>query len=245
MNQLKFLLLLSLGFFAFSCDDDNDDTTINEPALTTEEATALVEAAVLSDSDGLLAETDDAVTLAVEYMEKSGGNPCGVSFDSTVSYNFEGNRITANYQTSWGWTVNCNDNSVPVTLDFSRSSSGTYESNSFSSDDQSQGSYLVENLLSGEDFTISGSTQREGSQMSKVRNQNSIESVFDFTVSQLLIGKDSRMIESGTATFTLNASSTGGRSANVQGSLDFLGDRSATLTFSGDTIEETTVTLTW
>ncbi|NUO00860.1 MAG: hypothetical protein HUU01_09635 [Saprospiraceae bacterium] len=229
-SQVTFLMVL--GLMATSC---NKETEEPQDVLTEEEIVAVVEGAMLADTDGLAAQSEDAVYIAEQYTVKDGlgGGPCGETMDSTVSYNYTDPRITASYNSTFIWTLNCNNNSIPQSLDFDRTAEGNYETARMISDDSAVGDWLVENIVTGANYVINGSYSREGSQTSKVRNQNAFTSSLQVSLDDLNLDKGTRRIVSGIASFTLNGSGTAGRSFSYEGDLVFNGNGSVTIIVNG------------
>ncbi len=235
-NVLRSLPLLLLAGLLASCNQD-DDTNLNSDPITSEEAVAIVEGALTSGSEGVAQEATDAARTAEQYQEKGPDDFCGLTGDSTVTRNVDNAFITANYTTSWLWTVNCNENDIPVSLDFSRTAQGNYETQRMISDDNASSDWFVDNLLFGTYYELNGSYTRSGSQISKVRNQNALTTQLDIAVQELRVNKGNYRIDSGTATFTLTGAGTGGTNFEIVGEIEFLGDGQALVTINGETFE--------
>ena len=227
-----FLLLMTLSLFATAC---NKETEEPENVLNEEEIVAVVEGALLADTDGLAAQSEDAVYIAEQYTVKDaqGGGPCGETKDSTVSYNYSNPLITASYNATFVWTLNCNNASIPQSLDFDRTAAGNYETARMISDDDAAGDWLVENIVTGANYVINGSYSRQGSQTSKVRNLNAFTSNLQVGLDDLNLDKGTRRIVSGIASFTLTGSGSAGRSFSYEGDLVFNGNGSVTIIVNG------------
>ena len=232
-NLIVFALLGTL-LFSTACEKESDIP--NEEAITTEETVALVEAALAEGAEGIANEVDDAVEAAELVLEKTLTNVyCGISKDSTLSRNFSSARFSGNYATSWQWILNCNEQEVPQSLDFSRTASGDYESLRLISDDKADGTWAMTNLVSGSAYLFNGSYVRNGSQVSKVREQKSFSSTIEFTVQDLSVGKIKRRITGGTATLLIKGQSSSGENFSINGNVEFLGNGAAVLTINGQT----------
>jgi len=227
-----FALLMAFGLLTTSCNKEAEEPQV---VLTEEEIVAVVEGALLADTDGLAAQSEDAVYIAEQYTVKDGlgGGPCGETMDSTVSYSFSDPRITASYNSTFVWTLNCNNASIPQTLDFDRTAEGNYETARMISDDSAVGDWLVENLITGANYVINGTYSRQGSQTSKVRNMNAFTSSLQVGLDDLNLDKGTRRIVSGIASFTLTGSGTAGRSFSYEGDLVFNGNGSVTIIING------------
>jgi len=233
MRSLTLLLFFALALFSTACNKEKEEP---EAVLNEEEIVALVEGAMMKSTDGLAAQTESAVVIAEDYAAKTVlGGPCGQTKDSTLTYNFSNAFITAAYSSTLEWTLNCNNAMIPQSLDFNRIGTGTYETARMTSDDNAEGNWLVTNLVTGDNYVFNGMYVRQGSQTSKVRNQNTFTSTLTITGSNLNLSKATRRLASGTASFTLVGSGTGGRSFNYEGSLVFNGNGSVTITVNGQT----------
>lgn len=233
-NLIVFALL---GTILFSTACEKESTTPNEEeAITTEETVALVEAALADGAEGIANEVDDAIVAAELVLEKTLTNVyCGISKDSTLSRDFNSARFSGNYSTSWQWMLNCNEQEVPQSLDFSRVATGDYESLRLISDDKAEGTWAMTNLVTGTAYLFNGSYIRNGSQESKVRDQKSFTSTVELTVEDLSVGKIKRRITAGTATLLIKGQASSGENFSINGSVEFLGNGAAVLTINGQT----------
>lgn len=233
----NFITLASLAvLLAFTASCEKENTTGPEEALSEEEVVAVVEGALLLNTEGVTAEALDAAATSDEYLEKNNG-PCGATFDTTVVRSYSGARISSSYTSHWGWTVHCNDLMVPSSLDFGRTTVGLYETLRMSSNDQANSDWTVGNLIAGDNYIINGSYSREGSQTSKVRNQYSFDSALSVELSDLNIHKELKRIESGTATYSLSGQVSNGTSFHYEGEIIFLGNGHATVNINGNTYD--------
>ncbi|MDZ4680992.1 MAG: hypothetical protein SH848_12645 [Saprospiraceae bacterium] len=231
-NLFGLFLLLMASLFVASCNKETEEL---QDVLNEDEIVAVVEGALLADTDGLAAQSEDAVYIAEQYMVKDGlgGGPCGETKDSTVSYNYSNPLVTASYNATFVWTLNCNNASIPQSLDFDRTAEGNYETARMLSDDSAVGDWLVENIVTGANYVINGTYSRQGSQTSKVRNQNAFTSSLLFGLDDLNLDKGTRRIVSGIASFTLTGNGTAGRSFSYEGDLVFNGNGSVTIMVNG------------
>lgn len=233
-KNLTFLLILTLTFFGTACNKEAD-TAPKEEAITAEETVALVEAALAEGAEGITNEAADAVEVAELVLEKTLNSYCGVTHDSTLSRSLSTARLSGDYTTTWSWILNCNEQEVPVNLNFSRKAKGTYESLRLLSDDEANSEWVMSNLVTGTAYTLNGAYKREGTQVSKVRNQNSFSSTVEFMVDNLTIGKIKRRITGGTATLLISGQASNGENFSFTGNVSFLGDGAATVVINGET----------
>lgn len=223
------VLALSLG----ACNKTTEDPT--EEVLNDEEIVALVEGALITDTEGLAKEASDAVYVADQYTTKTLLGPCGQTTDSTVTRTFNQPMISGSYTTTWTWTVNCNNFQIPTSIDYGRVAQGSYETARMISADSQVSDWTVDNLVSGVNYVLDGTYHREGSQTSKIRSQNTFTSDLDITVTGLNVDKGTRKIVSGAAGFTLSGTGTGGTAFTHEGSLVFNGNGQVIITVNGHT----------
>lgn len=231
-NAFYAATLLIVSLIAGACNKEE-----NKPAATPseEEAVAVVEGAFIADSEGLSKEVSDAVYVADQYTVKTVTGPCGQAFDSTVVRSYTTARVTANYTTSWAWTVNCNNLGIPASVDYNRTAQGSYETMRMLSNDNAAGQWMVDNLVTGENYVLNGSYTRQGTQTSKVGNHNNFSSTLTVSASDINVDKGTRRISSGTASFTLAGTASTGESFSFQGSAIFNGNGEVVITINGHT----------
>lgn len=224
-------LLTAVALFTTSCDKEPEEP---QTVLSEEEIVAVVEGAMLADTDGLAAKSEDAAYVADQYTVKDalGGGPCGQTQDSTISRNYSDPRITASYNATLTWILNCTTASIPQSLDFDWTAQGAYETTRMISDDHANGDLLLENIVTGVNYVVNGTYTREGSQTSKVHAMNTFTSDLQVNLDDLNLDKGTHRIVSGTASFTLSGNGTAGRSFSYEGTLVFNGG-SVTITVDG------------
>ncbi len=228
------LALFVLAGLLASCNKDEDDM-ISEPVLSEEQASDVLEGAITVNSQGLGAGILGATFLANKYAEKGGGgSPCDMAFDSTLAFSVGLNQFSASYTTSWNWAVNCNDNNIPVSINYSRTASGQYETPRIKSDDSASSEWMITGLLLGDDYTLNGAYQRQGSQEIMVNETNTFSSLTTFEIEELKIDKGTFLIQSGTGTYRLTATGPQGNITNFEGDLTFNGGGSVTVTINGN-----------
>jgi len=237
LKNLSFLLILSLTLFSTACNKESSETTPKEEVITAEETLALAEAALVEGAEGISNEVEDAVEVAELVLEKTLNSYCGMAHDSTLSRTFNTARLDGNYTTTWGWILNCNEQEVPVDLNFNRKATGTYESLRLLSDDKADSEWVMSNLVTGTAYTLNGSYKREGTQTSKVREEKRFSSTVNFSIDNLTVGKIKRRITGGTATLLITGQASSGESFSFTGNVTFLSDGAATLVINGETYD--------
>ena len=236
INAKSLFLLLSVSVFLFSsCNNENNQ---EESFVSNEEAVEVIESAFSFGTQGITDGITGAALVARIYSEKSGNNDfCGVPFDSTLSIQLTLPAVSADYTTSFGWTVNCNNINIPQTLDFQRTASGSYETNRSMGTNQISSSWTIGNLIGGNNWSFSGTYNSSGTFKSKVREQNELNNSFEMSLNDVQVSKDFYSIVSGEGTFTLLLSNGQGNSQSFEGGIVFLGNSQATLTLNGNSFD--------
>ncbi len=229
-------LSLMAGLFFFSSCNNSDNG--GEDIAGNDDAVEVIESAFTSGTQGLSDGVFVASLVATAYSTKGGNNDyCDVTFDSTLTININQAAVTANFSTTLGWTVNCNNLQVPQSLTFQRTSSGSYETNRSMGSNQVGSSWTISNLVGGNNWSFAGTYNSSGTFTSKVRNQNQWNNSFELTISEIQVSKDTYSIVSGEGTFSLLLSNSEGDSQSFEGSIVFLGNKMGTLTINGANID--------
>jgi hypothetical protein len=234
-SALFVFAFFALGTLTTSCDKEATDTTpenLKQP--TEEDAVDAMTGALQASTEGMAQEIDATADLAESYTEKSGGSPCGETFDSTFVRSVNETNITAEYAFTWEWSLDCNAADIPLGLNLATTSSGTYETARMLSQDASSSTWTVDSLFTGANYVFNGTFERTGAQESKVRNQNVFTSVITIEVDDLNIDKGTKQIKSGIAEATIVITGSGGNTQTFSGDLVFNGDGSVTLIINGN-----------
>lgn len=206
----------------------------NAATPTEADAVAVVEGALANDAGGVTGDLEDALSVAHEYTAKS-VNPCGVPQDSSITKTVNRPNFTASYSTDWSWTLNCTNNVFPVSLDFARTAEGSYTARRLQTTDAVASAWLVDDLGTSPNWTINGTHNRMGDHQSLVGEQHTFSSDADFTFANIAVRKDDFALLSGSGSFTVALSGTGGGSRTWEGSITFLGDGEARIVLNGET----------
>lgn len=229
--SIFFLALISISLFS-SCEKES--TTPEN--ITDEEVVEILTGALISDTEGITAEAVEVAAVAEPYESGNPNEPiCGTLFDSTLTYNINTAQINANYTSSFGWTLECNNFGIPITLIWSSNTEGNYESNRFLSEDSGMSNLTVTDLITGPNFMINGSYTREGTQESKIGNMRSFESLTNLALNELAISKTTQTVVSGNGTFLMTGTGSEGGTFSVEGGIVFNGNGTATVTVNGNT----------
>lgn len=234
----SFLTILSLATMTlFSCEKEQ-----TMPAESTDDnnevVVAILDDALSSSTSGLMSETEVAVELAAKHMIKSGNNSaCGTPFDSSLVVPYNNAFITGTYSANWAWTVNCNNFSLPISIELASTSSNIYETRTTNANSESASSWLIDNLLTGEYFEFSGNYEREGIFTVELKETHTWNSSFSFNLQSLRFDKATLEAEGGEATFQFEGVTAQNTEINVNGTIEFIGKDKAIITINGKTYE--------
>ncbi len=228
------LFFLSAFFTFTSCRPDGNNTLPDIKEMTEEDALDIIETAVVDESGGIAKEVEQAATIAEDYAYKNLlDTPCGVEKDTGFVYEHNGNLFTAAYSTTTTFILNCNDLDVPESLDYMAQTTGTYTGQAMSSSDIGQSVWNLDNLTAGTDYILNGTYMRSGTQNSLVRNQNSFVSNMSFTLEDVSINKGNYRIDSGVASYVLEAATDNGNNYTFEGTIVFSGNQTAEVIING------------
>ena len=234
MSLFTFMLLLTVSFASFSCDSEKEEQP-ETAVLEDEEILAIVNVALVADSEGATAEAVEMAYVADAALDADTPSiACGETSDSTFLTTINESWITGSYQNALTWGLNCNGN-LPISIFYGRQMDGNYETERLSSEDVSSSDWLMESLLVGPNYIFNGRYERNGIQESKVREMRSFTSTVLLEVEDLNIDKGEKQIVSGVATFTLSGTVNNETSFSQTGTVVFLGDGQANIIFNGNT----------
>jgi hypothetical protein len=231
MKTLKNVILVALGTFVISCD--NDDTSVSNEALTEEEAVEIVKSTLARQSAGL-DETTYAYSKSYE-EEYQVNSECNTMVQDDYDYDYNGNFVQADYSYAWDFTLTCNAFSIPQSTEFNSSGNGNYTTPKLSSNDSSSLNSTVTGLQpTASEFVFNGTFERIGTQEYSSNFINkTLASEFKATISSITVSKSDYQITSGMASFTLTGTSNG-TPFSYSGSITFNGNNTATLTINGN-----------
>lgn len=217
---LPALMLAGISFLG-ACKKENEEA----PAVTEEEAVALISEAITDAGSGLVVTINTVVDIATTY-----NTYCGVSKDSTVSRSLTGSVSSWNASLHWTWMLAC-DGTLPSAFDFSMEGTSDFDAPRIQSDDDVTATLEVTGMAPADgSYSVSADLERSGSQTSKVGNRNSFSASLRYTSGAITVSKANGQITGGTVTVMLSGESTRGRSFSYGGTLVFQGNDKATLT---------------
>lgn len=200
--------------------------------VTDEDAVELIEGSLQKNSAGLeetVAKYSEALVTDFAINDN-----CSQNYDTSYNFAYTGTLIQADYDITWGYSLNCNLG-IPSSASLSATSSGTYSTNRTDSDDNTSANLSITGIEPGSSaLNFSGNLSRSGTQVITINsNTREITSTITLTLSDLVVNKSTYEIESGTGTAQVSASN-GSETYTFSGSIVFNGGGTATLTLNGN-----------
>lgn len=172
---------------------------------------------------GFMKQIEEAATVAGGASLPKPSDPASITVDTTVT-----RQKTGMYSYSYVFHYTYGLASANR-FTFSYSMAGSYETPSMTSSDSATGSIELSNLLVGQTYTAAALYNRNGMQVSKVRNKISFKSTITMSIANLLVDKTTKQITGGTATLTISGQTGSVRIFAFTSTLTFLGAQQATL----------------
>lgn len=238
MNKFSIFLfaLITVSIFS-SCQKDNT-TPDNTSDVNDEEIVEIVTTALMFDSEGLTSDAAEAAKTAESYDSAEANTEiCGTPFDSTIVYEINRPNVTGTYTSTIGWMLECNSFNIPIALIWNSSTTGDYETMFLESEDNSTSDFTVTELLTGPNFIINGTFNRDGIQGFKEGDMPIFTSSTTFNLNDLAISKIDQQIVGGEGTFLITGIGPLGNLLSIEGGIVFNDDGSAIITINGNTYE--------
>ncbi|MFL3664161.1 MAG: hypothetical protein ACJ04Q_09165 [Flavobacteriales bacterium] len=232
-NTLFMILMLVAVAFS-SCKKDKEDDPI---VFQDEDAVEAVESSLITQSNGITATIETAATkMAGDSLYTSTPTlNCGETYADNFNESNSSGNYSYNYSGSRNYKLYCTPNNTPDYVEYHRTLSGVYSTPRMSSDDNAEANWVISNLdTANTTIFFNGSYQRLGTQVSKVRNQNTFTSTINYSLTNIEVDKTTHKILSGNASITLIVTFAGNQ-YNFSGNITFNGNNTATLVLNGNT----------
>jgi hypothetical protein len=235
-SRTPFLMVLGLvlSIVFISCNKDEIET----PDIEQSEAVEAITNSLSANSNGLTSSIANTAKYASEQSiySKSSSLNCGQLYN--YDYN-ESNSVTNysfNYSVQRSAQLNCTSGGVADNFVYQANRTGTYDTPRMSSSDNAVSNWTMTGLnTNSTNAIINGSYQRNGTQVSKVRNKNSFKSTINYTTTNINVDKTSHKIVSGSSTVNFVGTSSTGNQFTYNGTITFNGNDMATLVINGNT----------
>ena len=227
----QFIYLLAfivVSVAVYSCDAVEE--IIN--TISESEAAAIVEGALQSRSGEVLSNIEDAAEQLVQAVLS--GELCDTLYQKTVNQGFEGSRLVASYSSDIEYMLTCNSFDLPETGTFSGATNTTYTMPNVAGSGNGSVTAGVTGLeLTASSIVFNGSYVRTGTQEVSVSESKTVNSTLTVAFTDVTVSKVGKMVESGSASFSLSGSTPQGEFV-YEGTIVFNGEGTATVTINGN-----------
>jgi hypothetical protein len=230
MTPLLKMAFLSLIVLAFSCSSKEEAPDVE---ISSSEIAEEIGATLSSDVVGLALDIETLSADAENGRAEPAGRvaDCGVSYDTTFTKIYEGLYVNGEQTVSYAYELTCN-NKVPNSLVATFSSMGLRSSARLTSSSSSSGSMTATGIQpTSATYELNGTIARNAEIESATKSYTSTSNI---SLSALTISKSTMLIASGTATYTYQGTTSGGRSFSYTASVIFNGDGTATIDLNDD-----------
>lgn len=231
-------------------DDPAPDT------FTQDDAADLVTGSVSSASYGLTSQTTDATNMSTSSNGKLQNNKSDIDgwgdvyaaqvnfcnapvFDTTITRSGSNTQLGTSYSYSirYNYGYSCSGTpALPQGITLNITTNGTYASKRISSRDNATGTLSGAGVQAASTtITFNGNYTRQAATTFLLKTSVSTTTTLQITLSNLVVLKSTRVIQSGAGTFTLTGTSSNGGSINFTGSIAYQGNGQATITINGKT----------
>lgn len=226
-----FLLVSTLSLTSCNKDDDNSSD------IQESEVVDAVDNSLSTDTNGMAKSMNTAVVYAEdENLDTATPNlNCGQLYTDSYAENYSSTNYTYNYSASCSYQLSCNADGAAQSFSYDVNRAGDYDTPRMSSNDNAVAQWNISDLEAANANTLfNGSYVRTGTQVSKVRNQNTFSSTLTYSLSNIAVNKTTHQIASGSATVTFTGVSSTGNQYTYNGTITFNGDNTATLVINGN-----------
>jgi hypothetical protein len=237
-TRLYKTLLVLIGFTLATASCKKAD---NGPAISNDEAANSIGDVLAVDVSG---SASDASSVSARDASNAGGriissgrtlsSSCDIQKDTTLTRaSAAGALITYSYTGTYTYTLACTG-FIPSSLVLSLSTSGSRTGTQVFSTGTGTGSYTLTGFaVSQNNYALNGTFTRDET-ITEIVGQKSFTGTTVFIITDVTIDKTTKIIQGGTATFTMSGTVTNGAAYAHSGTITFNGNSSATLTVNGN-----------
>ncbi len=213
-----------------SCKNDTLNNPLASTTITEADAAELTTDAVIPSTGGLVTQMNSSLVLI-----KASIPACGLKKDTSfVQSSATGVKPSYTYGLSWEYSLNCTG-AIPNSLVFSFTGNSTYSGTRMSSSDKSTGGFTVTGFGTASQYLINANYARVGTATSQINNKYTFNNTITIVATNVAVDKTTKEIVSGSATVSIVATSTSGKTFNFSGTITFLGSKKATLVLNSGT----------
>ena len=240
----KLFIILTISLSVFSCDQEEQEAFVPDNVQESELATSkslqtidnvtleIIKNALVSRTQGMTAEAIKAAVITNnEGLELACGDSAEINYENNSSDEY----MTADYYSILKWEQSCYPNQTFRPLDYSRTTYGTYTTNLFVSEDDTQCNLKITGITEDDAFyEISGLCTREGVlTLDESTGGGEYTSTIIIYVNDIMLDKETLKINSGSASLTLTGNTAAGTPILITGSVILNGDDTVTVTIFG------------
>lgn len=227
-KNILFVILTAIIMVSQSCTKDEDDTEV-QTGLSSDESAELIAASCCEEAYGYVEQVNDMVEFAAE-GDSTQANPL---FDTTFQVTSDPDAyFQYSYLISYeyGWQTSGGEDDFYLNFE----SAGSYETPHITSDDAGTGSFTLGNLYNEQShYVINGTASRQGSQQINIMQERNYTSTIESAFQNIRVNKDSFEIEDGECDVLITGTTSSGYGFTLEGTLQFNGDGTITLTIGG------------
>jgi len=230
MNMIRLssiILLVGLSATFSSCSEDEESTQDeNVESITAEEAAEEIATSISTDVVNVTEDADE--------LTKDAEGDCGEEFSTQVDKDLETLYSSYDLSIDYGYTLACTDgDSSSLTYDYT--SEYAVDAVRFATAGSSTGS-LTASGLEGDStvYSVSGELESTHNVIGKGNNARNFDSNLIGTLEDIVVDKETLVIQSGTAEYLVIATSSTGSEVLYNASLTFNGDGTVTIIIKGE-----------
>ncbi len=226
----KFATLVLIMLLALGACKKNDSVSVN---ITTDEAASLMASSLSTNTNGFITASADIMVNSQSVYDLN--IACGSSKTYTATHQSTAGATPAYNNTfAYTYTLNCNTNNLPDNVTGTAADNGSFDGPNLSSTNAGTATFRVAGLVpTSAAYVVNGEYKRTGTFALKVGSKSTGTTTVDIVISNLVINKTSKVVLSGTATFTVTGSTTNRSNFNYSGNITFTGNGTAAVTISG------------
>ena len=204
MKKLNAWLLLSMLAVAVACKDD--DSPAN--SITSDEAAAIISSSLASNTSGVNLVSGKTADVSKDMLEDNeGGRVAGCGISQTLGFSGEsaaGAEVTYNYDFSYEFKLNCNEESKPTEVTVALTYNGAFDAPKLAGQHNGLAELDVTDMEeAANSLLMNGLFKRSGSFENK-EAQQSISCSIEIKLEEVVINKTTEQITSGTASFDIS-----------------------------------------